>query len=130
MDDITRAALEGSILKWEGIVAGIMKDEGRDNCPLCDLYWSLDCSGCPVKARSGHAFCENTPYSHYVRVAHADLFNIGMSDLVVSAAQEELDFLRSLREDPLAIDSESVQEIDSTRDSQACSDNEERLSTT
>ncbi len=102
LDETTRDALEGSIRKWEGIVAGTMQDEGRDNCPLCDLYWSLDCAGCPVKARSGHAFCANTPYFHYARV-----HNVGMTDLEGPAAQKELEFLRSLREEALAIDRES-----------------------
>lgn len=85
MDEKTREALEGSIEKWRGIVAGTEIDRGATNCPLCIMFNDEDavCDGCPVKERTGFDQCRNTPYDDYY----------GQT----SVAQEELGFLISLR---------------------------------
>lgn len=65
MDDETREALEGSIRKWEAIVAGTGTDKGGRNCPLCQMFNrdnKTHCVGCPVREHTGLAACRNTPY--------------------------------------------------------------------
>jgi hypothetical protein len=94
MDKHTLRALQGSIEKWEAIVAGAGKDEGMENCPLCQRFCSDDlsvsdgaCGGCPVMEKTGKRLCWDTPYGEY---------SIGATRGTVEAAQAELDFLRSL----------------------------------
>jgi hypothetical protein len=95
-------SLEGSIKKWEKIVAGKGYDHGTLNCPLCREFMSDNCDGCPVQEATGEPGCEGTPY---------DEWNWHFNDLPVpvgpdrrvtdettrALAQAELDFLRSLR---------------------------------
>jgi len=61
--------LEGSIRKWEGIVAGTKQDEGQDNCPLCKMYnpsMSLaPCASCPIALVAEDSVCESTPYDDF-----------------------------------------------------------------
>ena len=103
MDKTTRKALEGSIRKWERIVAGTGIDKGYDNCPLCHLFFKPPsdiplCNGCPVSEKTGWSSCGGTPYSAYTNAALRDL----ESPEAKAAAQAELDFLRSLRPDDSA----------------------------
>ena len=92
MNDAAKIALEGSIIKWEGIVAGTRKDHGADDCPLCLLYMrsttpsNLECVGCPVRAHTGNRHCRQTPYMEYTD-------NPSKENAVA-----ELEFLRSLRD--------------------------------
>lgn len=64
----TLKALQGSIAKWEAIVAGTGEDDGVDNCPLCLLFHpdknpgKRNCGGCPVQKATGKAFCNGSPY--------------------------------------------------------------------
>ena len=96
MDKRTRTALEGSIAKWEAIVAGTGTDEGAENCPLCQLFFTrrgpqqLFCEGCPVKERTGQPCCEGSPYQEWSENPHAS------GDEAKRIAQAEVDFLRSL----------------------------------
>ena len=56
----TKEALEGSIRKWELIVAGEGIDDGTKNCPLCQLF--PDCEdGCPVEY-DGCNGCDNSEF--------------------------------------------------------------------
>lgn len=93
----TIEALRGSIKKWEGVVAGTIKNEGQSNCPLCKLFWNKFCEGCPVSEHTGRMACEGSPYySYWVMV---DLQNIdARSEEAISTAQAELDFLKALLE--------------------------------
>lgn len=93
MDKATLTALQGSIAKWEGIVAGTMTDERDENCPLCHVFKQNHCIGCPVRARSGRINCNDTPY---VGCILAEDEYGGESEEYRKAAQAELDFLRSL----------------------------------
>lgn len=107
MDAETLEALRGSIAKWEGIVAGTMKDECSSNCPLCQKFNFSEnpgmlrkdsCRGCPVMARTGHQFCDDSPYERYADMAEAieDGDEDYSEEEMRRVAQEELDFLKSL----------------------------------
>jgi hypothetical protein len=87
----TLYALRGSIAKWEGIVAGTVKDEGPDNCPLCQCFFEADCAGCPVYEKTGLYSCEGSPYE-----AFSDAEDANDEKRMALAARAELDFLKSL----------------------------------
>lgn len=81
----TLKALRGSIRKWQKIVAGTGKDQGPDNCPLCELFWNnKKCDGCPVAAKTGRGLCAGSPYVDYC------------DELSTANARRELAFLKSL----------------------------------
>lgn len=84
MSPETLTALQGSIAKWERIVARTQSNHGREDCALCNLFYDSDCVNCPVSAKTGQPFCKGTPYYTYS-------FSGKTED-----AQRELDFLRSL----------------------------------
>ncbi|MCK9458787.1 MAG: hypothetical protein M0R80_04045 [Proteobacteria bacterium] len=65
MDAETLEALQGSIKKHENILAGIGRDKGPSNCPLCQLFWDIECDGCPISNKTGERCCENTPYNDW-----------------------------------------------------------------
>lgn len=102
MDKKALKALEGSIRKWERIVQAKGKDNGRDNCPLCKLYYDEDCEGCPVMKKIGSGCCEGTPYSdwsvhhndkHPDKIPYKVELDCARCNLL---AEKELRFLRSL----------------------------------
>ena len=99
MDARTRKALEGSIKKWEGIVAGKVRDEGSMNCPLCELFNNIDsdpmCAGCPVAEKIGQTGCDGTPYEEFCK--HATRGGYAESPSARRIAKAELAFLISLR---------------------------------
>ena len=82
----TLKALQGSIKKWENIVAGTGVDRGTENCPLCQLYINNRCEGCPVKKKTQLIGCLGTPYGAY-ESSHKDHKKL---------AQAEVYFLKSL----------------------------------
>lgn len=93
MDERTLTALKGSIAKWEDIVAGVIADDGANNCPLCRLFhWQYGgkgaaerCDGCPVKAATGNPACVGSPYDDYEENGER-----------IEDAEAELEFLRGL----------------------------------
>ena len=106
-------ALEGSIKKWEDIVAGTGKDNGSSNCPLCRKYQYCDvddddnyqvCLGCPVAEKTGEAYCDGSPYTAWME----EMKSLGRpwtkfeadTPKLVELAKAELEFLKSLREVP------------------------------
>ena len=92
-----RKALKGSIKKWKGIVAGTMRDQGSDNCPLCKvfLYSSYhDCVGCPVSVDTGEDMCRESPYIAWDNIAGYSCKAVTNADK--KAAQAELNYLISL----------------------------------
>lgn len=93
MDERTLEALRGSIAKWEGIVAGTVRNEGSSNCPLCQLYINDNCKGCPVFREARIGACRDTPFEVYIVEA---VVNGRRSPSALKAAQAEVDFLRSL----------------------------------
>ncbi len=105
-DKETEAALYGSIVKWEKIVAGNGEDNGVDNCPLCQRFVvNADgdfsgCEGCPVRNATGSSGCEGSPYdewAYYMDKVRAKMPNKVFDDESRRLAQVELDFLRSLK---------------------------------
>lgn len=101
MDEKTREALEGSIRKWEAIVAGTGADHGSDNCPLCQMFATnpkLRCVGCPVMAMTGALGCENSPYDELE--SHRDHCEADECAECRRLQIAELDFLKSLRPSP------------------------------
>lgn len=68
----TLKALKGSIRKWERIVDGTGSDQGTKNCPLCQLFWSGDCLGCPIREQTGDPYCLRTPYELFVKRTEDD----------------------------------------------------------
>jgi hypothetical protein len=101
----TLEALRGSIRKWEQIAAGTEGDRGPANCPLCEMFYSGHCTGCPVAHKTGEIECDGSPYQKWTALP-TSLFRVEKIDGRYSwwvdseesraAAQAELDFLKSL----------------------------------
>lgn len=91
----TLAALKASIAHWEDNLelakAGQEFEYYADDCPLCVLFYDLDCAGCPVLAKTGEIFCKNSPWGRVNRAVASH-----EHDEVRPAVQAELDFLHSL----------------------------------
>jgi hypothetical protein len=97
----TLEALNGSIAKWAGIVAGTDVDLGACNCPLCQKFHSsmiasgrsllVRCDGCPVLAATGQHGCRGSPYEQYEAA-----LDDPDEETLRGLAQSELDFLKSL----------------------------------
>ena len=91
----TAKALEGSIHKWEEIVAGTRRDRACYDCPLCQRFYSLRCGRhtptqddkevCPAKVTDASGCCDG-------------LYSIYATDPTTENAQAMLDFLKGLRE--------------------------------
>lgn len=103
MDAKTLKALEGSIEKWRLIRYEGGVDNGPNNCPLCKLFYyspSLQCTGCPVKTRTGYGVCEKTPYSSWAEHTWAIHGDVGPSGVKCPTcrgiATREINFLKSL----------------------------------
>ena len=109
MNAKTLKALKGSIKKWEKILDGKAIDEGRGNCPLCQLFWNeiRPCNTpdnkerCPVKIRSGRVGCNRTPYSTWTQ-HQLNVHGVYWTDKRIKCdkckpiVKKELDFLKSL----------------------------------
>lgn len=108
MDAKTAEALEGSIKKWEAIVEGTGADQGPHNCPLCQMFFNnVDCEGCPVREATGKPVCNDTPYTLFSKPRKHDAtceYNVHCQPCTCAYgkehAQAEVDFLKSLRDDP------------------------------
>lgn len=105
MNNLTLRALKGSIEKWEMIRDGDLEDDGRDNCPLCHVFYyhGIDlltaCIGCPVFASTNTKYCQKTPYMDYRNEYSArrpELSNAEWTRRRRELAQVEVDFLVSL----------------------------------
>jgi len=106
MKAATLKALKGSIRKWELIVAGTVVDEGGANCPLCVEFAHTRgghkfCSGCPVFAYTGKPGCVDSPWELWAtadKPRPGSILGINRKPIkkLVSLAQDELDFLKSL----------------------------------
>ena len=72
MNTITLQALQGSIEKWQQIVASTKaEDQGGRNCPLCDMFWVGCCRGCPVSEATGMSLCVGSPYAKWTTHMHS-----------------------------------------------------------
>lgn len=100
MDERTLTALKASIRHWEANVRAKTRMDasiGETGCALCVEFIKGNCSGCPVKAKTGRSFCLRTPHhaarSAWVTWGQSDAKS---EDAWRKAAQAELDFLKSL----------------------------------
>jgi hypothetical protein len=64
MNARTLKALKESIEHWRRIAEGKECEHGRDNDPLCELFWAGECTSCPV-AKKGWGGCCGTPYGEW-----------------------------------------------------------------
>lgn len=65
MNAQTLNALNESIRHWQRYVDGFGKEEGEPlvhNCSLCGLFYQSECSGCPIREKTGFINCRRTPY--------------------------------------------------------------------
>jgi hypothetical protein len=104
MNKETIKALKESIAHWERLATGKLQpgeDIGPTHCALCARFYSVgrcrtpspEEEPCPVAVRTGCSYCEDTPYEYALAVDEA----VGLDHPdFQAAAQEELDFLRSL----------------------------------
>lgn len=102
MNKRTRTALEGSIAKWEGVVEGTTRDDGSDDCPLCQEFIERTgvCYECPVDLAVGPG-CLGTPYDMWSEVEppwHNGRYK--HTPLSLAYATAELVFLKSLLPKP------------------------------
>ena len=92
-------ALELSIKHWEENAAVQNLSDAKVSsrqCALCEKFLDYACVGCPVYGRTGFTVCSTTPYVEAARFyfnGDGDLENFKI------AAQKEVEFLKSLRED-------------------------------
>ena len=106
MDKATRIALEASIKHWENNTKALKPMDvrvGVSSCALCVAFHAFNCSGCPVRERTGRGSCSNTPYSvasqalrRWKRCSHA-VEREARAGFTL-AATEELNFLVGLRD--------------------------------
>ena len=100
MKEIVKKALLFSIFfKWEGILACKNIDKGPVTCPLCHLFYPINCRGCPVYVNTGKVHCQGTPYDEWERLVHDEhgkwLGSCESQDSIDIAVQEQ-EYLISL----------------------------------
>ena len=102
MNNFALKALEGSIKKWERIVARKGVDNETANCPLCDMFYDSSCSNCPVSEKVEAIWCQKTPFDAWDK-HQEDVHSDKKTRRVFKncpkckpLAQAELDFLKSL----------------------------------
>lgn len=103
MDRRTLTALKASIEHWAKNARRKAKNAevGAEYCALCKLFNNQDtakgfrCHGCPVREKTGAAFCFYTPYENA-----AIAWDAGDDAVWRAAAREELAFLKSLLPKP------------------------------
>lgn len=112
MNKKTVKALNSAVAKWTAIVdstGGV--DEGWRNCPLCILFFKIDCKGCPVRGVTTDTDCIGTPFetwiNHHSTRHRGKQFPIGMETYAsrrrvrgcstcMRLAMSERDFLKGL----------------------------------
>ena len=106
MDKKTLKALKESIAKWEKNTQAKTPTDfliGADKCPLCKLFLSNACYGCPIANKMCEPFCLRTPYrtveDHFLD--WKDQFMSGedctrSKHIAIVAAKREVKFLKSL----------------------------------
>lgn len=101
MNAKTLSALKRSIRHWERMAASKRNKEScyADGCPLCKLFYeprtprSDNCTGCPVKRKTGHSLCRETPWLAAARELADWRNHYGIRGQYV---EEEIEFLESL----------------------------------
>ena len=96
MNKKTLNALNKSIQKWERFATNTTKQTdqlGPAGCPLCALFYSNCCDGCPVAAKTNKKWCRDTPYDAIEELNYE--INIESPEFR-RIAKRELKFLKSL----------------------------------
>lgn len=105
MNPQTRAALEDSIKHWEENVEaakhGRPVDISGKSCALCERFFVLEatypCLGCPIHIHTNKNCCRDTPYWKVAELVEEDEGQCDISSDLITACEEELAFLISLR---------------------------------
>ena len=101
MDKKTLEALQKTIEQWEKIIEGKEEDRAAENCPLCALFPTFFCSGCPIRERTRWSNCRDTPYERW-EFHHMEIHNQHNPPWKIECdecrrlAEEELNFLKEL----------------------------------
>lgn len=100
MDDRTLKALKASIEHWEENALLAEHDWSAissESCALCDEFSdSEECYGCPVAKAANASGCIDTPWEDACGAMQRWIVGRGSGKAFRKAAQDELDFLRSL----------------------------------
>ncbi len=99
MDSKTFQALKASIEKWERNARVERREDvliDADDCPLCQLFFSVGCVGCPVAEAVYDTHCNNTPFQAAVKVWFTWDYGTATAADFRAAAQAEVEFLKSL----------------------------------
>lgn len=99
-----RKPLMEAIEHWKEIERGEGIDLGADSCSLCMKFTDEDCTGCPVRERTGLRECRGTPYSNWSNAQYMlgrrswDIEQSQVADTteLQSLARAEREFLESL----------------------------------
>ena len=93
-------ALEKSIEKWDGIVAGTVEDQAGGNCECCKQF--KFCINCPVAHYVSNTGCDGTPY-HKFSLCYGFTFLADITDSshndFIECAEAERDFLKEVLAD-------------------------------
>jgi hypothetical protein len=111
MDPHTLKALQESIAHWDRLASGNRKYRENvdvDACALCRKFNTpvkdpeLKCACCPVFQKTGLKFCLGTPFPAAEKLSDTDELSPLDTDEFREAAQDELEFLKSLlpKEEP------------------------------
>lgn len=96
-----RKLIRQSIAHWRRLATGKLKEDEDVSsyyCPLCETYLSVQCCGCPIKAKTGLIWCRKTPY----KAAFYSACTFGLhSDEFRKDAKKELKFLENLLKEGL-----------------------------
>lgn len=102
MDAKTLEALKASIEKWKRNAVAKWPFEATvtgSSCPLCHLFCRGepdDCTGCPVKERTGEDQCDNSPWRAAYKAHLAWIDGVVSKDDFHKRARAEVAFLESL----------------------------------
>ncbi len=99
MDERTLTALKASIEKWERNARVERREDvltGVQDCPLCKLFFSGSCQGCPIAEAVNNIWCDDTPYEEASNVLSDWYDGEATASDFHAAAQAEVDFLKSL----------------------------------
>ena len=100
-------ALNGSIEKWNLIRNQHGFDQGRTNCPLCQLNIAdRQCEQCIIYLETGKYFCRETPYEAWIGHHRKYHRNFHLSHKIYKScecpecnilANDEYEFLKELK---------------------------------
>lgn len=109
--ELAGVALMDSIKTWEGKLETAKRwiEDPTKNppirldssaCPLCRVFFTLNCEGCPVSKKTGVSLCEKTPYTTVGRMQMNrcnTLKNEHNKNMFIEAIMDEIEFLKSLQ---------------------------------